>query len=116
MSAVQSTLGKIITYIIDPAILLLFSAGFFLFMWGLLQLMINLDKSGKDSTGGRGKGLEHLKWGLIGMFIMLSAHGIISLISDTFGLNLYQYQSGQTQGGGNTNTDPSFYPSGYRFK
>jgi hypothetical protein len=80
MEALSSVLSKIITYIVQPAMLLLFAAGFTVFMFGLLQFMWNL-RSGEVSTQGK----DHMLWGIIGMFIMVSVYGIIQIIDNTFG-------------------------------
>lgn len=69
-------------FIVDPAMLLIFSAGFVLFLWGLVVFLSNLDETGK-----RQEGLNHIIWGLVGMLIMVSIWGIIALIENTFGLS-----------------------------
>ena len=71
------------TYIVNPLLLLIFAAGFFMFMYGLLQFMISVNK-GEDTSSGK----QHMIYGTIGMFIMVSVYGIIALLDSTFGLNL----------------------------
>jgi uncharacterized membrane protein len=68
------------TYIIDPAIILIFTAGFLVFIWGLTQFMWNL----KDGSGHE-EGVQHMLWGIVGMFIMVSVLGIIAIITDFVG-------------------------------
>lgn len=71
------------TYIIDPAILLIFTAGFLVFLWGLVQFMWHL-KDGADHN----EGVQHMLWGVVGMFIMVSVWGIMTLIANTIGADI----------------------------
>ena len=82
MQTVEGLMRGIINSIIDPIILLLFSAGVFLFMWGLLVFLLNADKPDKRKTG-----QDHMLWGIIGVFIMATVFGIIEIILSTFGLS-----------------------------
>lgn len=82
MNAASELLNRFVDYIINPAILIVFSAGFFLFVWGLVQFMLNLEKGEIDN------GKRHMLWGIVGMLIMVSVYGIISIIDNTFQLNL----------------------------
>lgn len=81
MNAASTIIDKFVDYIIDPAILVIFAAGFFLFMWGLVQFIYKLDEGAQSS------GKQHMLWGIVGMLIMVSVYGIISLIDDTFDLD-----------------------------
>ena len=81
----SDVLSRFVTLIIDPAILLIFTAGFFLFMWGIVVFMYNL-REGADYK----PGLQHMIWGLVGMLIMMSVYGIVVLVSNTLGLDLGQ--------------------------
>jgi hypothetical protein len=82
MQAAQSLIGRFVDYIIDPAILIVFAAGFFLFVWGLVQFIWKLDEGAQSS------GKQHMIWGIVGMLIMVSVYGIISLIDETFDLDI----------------------------
>jgi hypothetical protein len=82
MDAASNLVSKLVAYIIDPAILIIFAAGFFMFVWGLVQFLWKLDEGGDNSAG-----KQHMIWGLVGMLIMVSVYGIITLINDTFDLN-----------------------------
>jgi hypothetical protein len=75
-------LNKVNHYILNPIILLLFSIAFLVFFLGILKF-INSEAGGKD----RDKGKERIMYGLIGMFIMFSAYGLIHLIISTFGIH-----------------------------
>ena len=76
----DDVLSKITQYIINPAIALVFAAGFFLFLWGCVQFLWNLD------SGEQSEGKSHMIWGVVGMFIMVSVWGILGLIVSTFQL------------------------------
>lgn len=93
MEAASALLDKLITYVVNPAILLVFAAGFMVFMYGLLEFMWNLN-SGEASREGK----QHLVYGLLGMLIMVSVYGILKIIDDTFGF-------GALSPGGGASTD-----------
>lgn len=78
----QSLWDAVVFVIIDPLILLIFSAGLVAFMWGLYEYMQGVEEPGKRETG-----QQHMLWGIIGMFIMIAAKGIIVIALDTFDIN-----------------------------
>jgi len=80
-------LQNFVTYIINPAILVVFTAGFFLFVWGLVQFLIALNKGGEHEEG-----KQHMLWGIVGMFIMASVYAIIALLNNTFDLGAFSGQ------------------------
>jgi len=79
MDPVTALVNNVTKVLINPAILLLFAVALILFLWGLVQFLIELNVKGKSS----GKGKQHMLWGLVGMFIMIAAYGIFNLISGT---------------------------------
>ncbi len=76
-------MNKFVTLIIDPAILVVFAAGFFLFIYGLVEFLVAINQGGDTAEG-----KEHMVWGIIGMLIMISVYGIIALLDNTFGLDI----------------------------
>ena len=82
MGATSNLISKFVTFIVDPAILVIFAAGFFLFLWGLVQFLWNLEE------GANSDGKQHMLWGIVGMLIMVSVYGIITLIDTTFELDI----------------------------
>ncbi len=82
MVAASELIGKVVDLIINPIILVLFAAGFFLFMWGLVEFMWSM-RSGEIAQRGK----DHMIWGIVGMLIMVSVYGILRLINDTFNFN-----------------------------
>ena len=81
MGAGEELLDKMITFIIDPALRVVFTLGLFLFLWGVVEFLYKLSK-GEVSQEGK----SHMVWGLVGMLIMVSVYGIIALIVNTFEL------------------------------
>jgi hypothetical protein len=90
MTAATNLIDKFTTYIIDPAILLIFSFGFLMFVWGLVQFMMNVQQGNEKSVN---DGKQHMLWGIVGMLIMISVYGIIALIDNTFQLGVLQGNS-----------------------
>jgi len=78
----REIMTKIVS-LIDPLILLIFSAGVLVFMWGLVMFIIQA-----DSTDGRKTGVQHMIWGILGIFIMATVFGIISIITSTLGVSI----------------------------
>lgn len=76
------TFGKVIDPIIinvvNPIIQILFAIGIFVFALGVVEMIVK----GDDATA-RDKGKLHMLYGSIGMFIMVSAWGIIYLVANT---------------------------------
>jgi len=66
--------------IVDPIIALLFAAATLYFLYGVLQIIQN---AGNEEA--RKQGQQHVLWGVVGMFIMLSFYGIMHLICNTIG-------------------------------
>lgn len=81
MSAIP-LLDSISAKIIDPIIALLFAAATLYFLYGVLQMIQN---AGNEEA--RKEGQQHVIWGVIGMFIMLSFYGIMHLICRTIGVS-----------------------------
>ncbi len=82
---IRNLVTKIIDVIITPLISLLFLLAMLVFVWGLFGLIAK----GDDPTA-RKEGQQHILWGVIGMFIMISVFGIIRLIGNTVGVDPFQ--------------------------
>ena len=72
---------KLQQYVLVPAERIIFAAGFFLFVYGLVEFLWNIDE-----VSAQQEGKQHMLWGIIGVFIMVSVLGIISIIQNTFGI------------------------------
>ncbi len=108
--SVGDVVGRFTTYVIDPALLILAAAGFFYFVWGLVQFLIALNQGGHPDEG-----KQHMIWGVIGMVIMFSVVGIIALINNTFNFGVNVNSSGtgtyqpDTSSVNNINTGATFF-------
>jgi hypothetical protein len=84
MDTIDILLNKISTIVIYPIMVVVFAAGFFLFMWGLFQFMRTMSEGGgKNAESGK----QHMLWGTIGMTIMVSGYGLVHLLDSTIGAN-----------------------------
>ena len=78
----NSLFSKILTNIAQPLISLLIALAVAYFVWGVLVFIQNADNPEK-----RKDGYNHMFWGIIGIFIMVSVTGIINLIKSTIGIH-----------------------------
>lgn len=81
---VYGLVKKINAAIINPLIVLLFALALVIFIVGLLQYLLN-----PTSDEDREKGQSHILWGLVGMAIMVSVWGIMTIIINTIGADEY---------------------------
>lgn len=79
--SVPELLGKINQFILNPIIRLAFAIALITFFWGIVQFI-----NSETSDSKRDEGKRKIFYGLIGMFIMFSAYGIITLILNSFGI------------------------------
>lgn len=78
MQQIDDLITKIGDNILSPITLLLFAFAAVFFLWGVFEFVRDY-----DNPEDRSKGARHMLWGVIGMFIMISAFGIMNLITDT---------------------------------
>lgn len=84
MSAQATTLiNNIKQQIIAPIILLLFVLSLVLFFWGVAEF---IKEAGNEQA--RQVGRDHMLWGIIGIFIMAGAWGIITIALNSFGVDV----------------------------
>lgn len=71
---------KFAELVLNPAVTLLFALAVLYFIYGVFVFI-------KDSgeSDGRIQGRNHILWSTIGLFIMVSVWGIISIIKNTLG-------------------------------
>ncbi|OGG60050.1 hypothetical protein A3C86_03160 [Candidatus Kaiserbacteria bacterium RIFCSPHIGHO2_02_FULL_49_16] len=82
-TAAEELVDRFTNLIINPTVWLVFTAGLFLFLWGLVTFIFNLGEGGENTEG-----KQHMLWGLIGMFVMVGVLGIIALLNNTFNLGV----------------------------
>jgi len=66
--------------LIKPIVPLLISLAVVVFLYGVITLMF--------SEGGEKKeeGKQYMLWGIIGIFVMVSVWGLVTILKETFGL------------------------------
>ncbi len=79
---IEELLRRVSGAIINPIITLAFAVALLVFFWGLFQFIRSETADAK-----REEGKKKIFFGLIGMFVMVSAYGLIRLILGTFGIN-----------------------------
>jgi TRAP-type C4-dicarboxylate transport system permease small subunit len=71
-------LSSVAHNVVNPFLALLGAIALLVFIWGMFEFIRD---SGSDT--GREKGRQHMTYGVIGLFIMISAFGIINIIART---------------------------------
>lgn len=72
----------LVTNIINPVILVLFAVALLIFIWGVFQYV-----RGASDPKARETGSQHILYGVIGLFIMLSAFAIVRVVLNSFSLD-----------------------------
>jgi hypothetical protein len=67
-SSFESLFQKIINNIVSPVIYLIMALAIVYFLYGVMQFIKNADNAEK-----RSEGYSHMIWGIVGIFIMVSA-------------------------------------------
>lgn len=80
--AAKSFLAKIESAVLFPLMALMMAVALLVFMWGLYEYVL-----GADDDSARAKGREHMVYGIIGLFILISAYSILKIAAGTFGLS-----------------------------
>jgi uncharacterized membrane protein YdbT with pleckstrin-like domain len=79
--AANPVIGKIINAIVTPVVTFIFFVAMLIFVWGIFEMIYK-----GDDASARKQGQLHILWGVIGMFIMVAAFGIIRVIGHTVGV------------------------------
>ena len=79
----QDFLMKLNEVILYPLITLMMAVALLVFLWGCFEFIM-----AAGEPDGRQKGKKHILWGIIGMVIMVSAYGILTIAVGTFGLDV----------------------------
>ncbi len=77
----EELLQKAVVAIVNPIIQVLFAVALVMFVYGIFEFV-----RGADDPTARTKGQEHMKYGLIGLFIMISVFTIIKILLNTLGI------------------------------
>ena len=79
----QQFVDAIITEIVDPIVAVLFAIAAVVFFYGLVEFLYRVEDPGAQKIG-----KQHMIWGVIGMFIMVSAFSILKLFTNSFGIQI----------------------------
>lgn len=74
-------LRKIDTFILNPLIGLAFAVATIVFLFGIFQFIMS-----ETADSARETAKKKILYGLLGMFIMSSAYGLIHIVLGTFGI------------------------------
>ena len=77
---IAGIINKITTQILNPVVILLFVLATIMFLWGVIQYVIG----SQGDTGKLEKAKSVILYGIIGMFIMASAWGIVGILQNFF--------------------------------
>ncbi len=70
--------------IIKSVVPLLFALATAGFIWGVIQMIINPEDAEK-----RKQGKQYMIWGILALFVMVSVWGLVSIVSNTFGIQTF---------------------------
>lgn len=77
----QGLLGYFTCIINNSVIPLIFALAVLMFVWGVVQFVINSDEEAKKE-----KGKQFMLWGIIALTVMISVWGLVGILSSTFGI------------------------------
>ena len=78
---IKDLVNALLQAVVNPLIALLFAIATAIFVWGIIQYVIG--SQGNQSQAEAGKRV--ITYGLLGMFIMASAWGIVKILCNFFG-------------------------------
>jgi len=74
-------LNNIKAYILNPFIAFLMALAVVYFLYGVYKFI-----SGYDNETARTEGKQHMIWGVVGLAIMVSVYGLLSVLKETISL------------------------------
>ncbi len=77
----EELLQKAVVAIVNPIIQVLFAVALVMFVLGIFEFV-----RGADEPATRLKGQQHMMYGLVGLFIMISVFTIIKILLNTLGI------------------------------
>ncbi len=83
---------KVDKFIINPLILMLFGLAILIFLYGVLEFLMNQASEEKKTTG-----KSHMIWGVVGITIMLGVWTILGFVLNTLGIDGIDPQEGTVQ-------------------
>jgi len=79
---VAQLLGKINEFILNPIIYLALAVAMLVLFWGIFQFVTSETADTK-----REEGKKKIFFGILGLFIMIAAKGLMAVILNTFGIS-----------------------------
>ena len=79
-------LNNINKFVLNPLITLAFAIALLVFFIGIFQFI-----NSETADSKREQGKKKILWGLVGMFIMISAYGLIRIVLGTFDITPPSY-------------------------
>ncbi|MDQ5958113.1 MAG: hypothetical protein QG665_461 [Patescibacteria group bacterium] len=73
-------LNAVTKVIVNPIIAFMFAVAVVVFFYGLVEFILNAGNGGDLEPG-----KQHMVWGVVGLFIMVSVYGILHIICNTIG-------------------------------
>jgi hypothetical protein len=83
MDVAREFVGNLNLAIFNPLIVLMFAAAALYFVYGIFKFVAN-----SSSDEARNEGKRHMMYGIIGIFIMVSALALIRIVLNTFGVDV----------------------------
>lgn len=87
-ASIETLMKGINRVIINPLIIFLFALAMVYFLYGVARYLLS-----PDNEEIRKASKSHMLWGIIGMFIMVSVFGIMTLILNSLGEDKIQLES-----------------------
>ena len=78
----QDLLGYVTCIISKSIIPLILTLAIALFVWGVVQYVINDQEEAKKA-----RGRQFMIWGIIGITVMVSVWGLVGILGNTFGID-----------------------------
>lgn len=78
----DSFLANVDTMIVNPIIELMFAVAVVMFLYGMLEFILNQQNEEKRTVG-----KSHMMWGVIGITIMIGVWGILGFMVRTLGIS-----------------------------
>jgi uncharacterized membrane protein YidH (DUF202 family) len=80
MKGTDALIKGILDNIVNPVITLMIALAIIYFLWGMFNFIRNAESSDERKKGGM-----NMLWGALGLFIMVTAYGVLNLILGTIG-------------------------------